>query len=403
MNIRDPQGHAAPHTGYAINRRFSNSTCCSIIGLSQIQHMTRRHHRHQLPGLVILIAGLLCSIYTVLAADDRSPLVVVSTAQTDIVIRQVPLSGTITSTRKAQLSTEVSGQVEKVVVEVGDRVEAGAALLELDREIDQLTLEALVAASRQAHAELLDAKRRLQDGKRLRKQNSISENDFRLLEAEVEIDGARLQQRLAEERRQQARVDRHTLRAPFSGAIAERLAETGEWIEPGEPVLTLIAVDDLRIEFRVPQEFYSRISPNTRISVTLDVFPEREFDGRIESIVPVSDAISRTFLIHARIDAGEARLTPGMSVHGRLHLSTGREGVVVSRDAILRYPDGRVTVWVIDPGSDPPTVSERRVTTGYSFDGLITIREGVQAGDVVIVRGNESLQEGQQVRIQRRE
>jgi hypothetical protein len=77
--------------------------------------------------------------------------------------------------------------------------------------------------------------------------------------------------------------------------------------------------------------------------------------------------------------------------------------VVISRDAILRYPDGRVTVWVINPGSEPPTVAEKRVTTGHSFDGLITIRDGIQAGDVIVVRGNESLQEGQQVRVQRRE
>ena len=69
----------------------------------------------------------------------------------------------------------------------------------------------------------------------------------------------------------------------------------------------------------------------------------------------------------------------------------------------LRYPDGRVTVWVINPNSEPPTVSEKRVVTGESFNGLITIREGIQADDVIVVRGNESLQEGQQVRIQRRE
>jgi RND family efflux transporter MFP subunit len=185
--------------------------------------------------------------------------------------------------------------------------------------------------------------------------------------------------------------------------ISERTTETGEWIEPGKPVLTLVAVNDLRIEFRVPQEFYSRLNTQSTITVTLDALPDREFDGTIDAVVPVSDASARTFLIHVKVDAGDARLTPGMSVHGKLNLTTGREGVVVSRDAILRYPDGRITVWVIDPDSAPPTVSEKRVTTGDSFDGLITIRGGIQAGDVIVVRGNESLQEGQQVRIQRGE
>jgi membrane fusion protein (multidrug efflux system) len=153
----------------------------------------------------------------------------------------------------------------------------------------------------------------------------------------------------------------------------------------------------------VPQEFYSGINPQSTLSVTLDALPELEFDGTIDAVVPVSDPSSRTFLIHVKVDSGDARLTPGMSVHGKLNLTTGRQGVVISRDAILRYPDGRVTVWVINPDSEPPTVSEKRVTTGHSFDGLITIREGVRAGDVIVVRGNEFLQEGQQVLIQRRE
>ena len=347
--------------------------------------------------LIILPAG------PCVAADDRSPLVVVSTARNDTVIKQVPLTGTLTSARVARLSAEVSGLVKAVHVEVGDRVEAGAELIDLDREIEQLTLEALQASTRQAGAELADARRRYDDAKKLREQKHISVNAHLLLEAEVEVDGTTLSQRRAEEQRQQARVMRHTLRAPFSGVISERFTETGEWIEPGRAVLTLVAVDDLRIEFRVPQEFYTRISPQRTLDVTLDALPGREFEGRNDAVVPVSDASSRTFLIHVRVDAGDARLTPGMSAHGKLNLSSGHQGVVVPRDAILRYPDGRVSVWVVNPGSEPPSVSEKRITTGDGHDGLVTIREGIQPGDLVVVRGNESLQEGQQVRIQGRD
>jgi len=358
-------------------------------------------HLQWLSVAVAAIALILLSAVTSISADDRSPLVVVSTAQTDTVIKQVPLTGTITSARVANVSAEVSGQVKAVNVEVGDHVENDAALVELDREIEQLTLDAQRASTRQVSAELADTKRRYQDAKRLRKQNNIAENQLRLLEAEVEVDGAMLKQKKAEERRQQARVERHTVRAPFGGVISERLTESGEWIEPGRPLVTLVAIDDLRIEFRVPQEFYPTINSQSAISVTLDALPEREFDGTIDAVIPVSDASSRTFLIHVRIDAGDARLMPGMSVHGKLNLATGRRGVVISRDAILRYPDGRVTVWVINPDIEPPTVSEKRVVTGHSFNGLVTILEGIQVDDVIVVRGNESLQEGQQVRIQR--
>jgi membrane fusion protein (multidrug efflux system) len=359
-----------------------------------------RHYRAPvavLAGVVLILSAGLC-----VAEAERSPLVVVGAAQSDTLIRQVPLTGTVTSARIAELSAEVSGQVEAVHVEVGDHVETGAALIEIDREIEQLTLQALQASTRQANAELADARRRYQDAKRLRAQKHISENELRLIEAEIEIDGATYMQKQAEERRQQARVDRHTLRAPFSGVISERSTETGEWIEPGRPVLTLVSFDNLRMEFRVPQEFYSSIGQNSALSVTLDALPDREFDGTIVAVVPVSDARARTFLIHVKVDSGDAHLTPGMSVHGKLNLASGLEGVVVPRDAILRYPDGRVTVWVINPGSQPPTVSEKRVSTGHSFNGLIAVREGIRAGDVIVLQGNEFLQDGQQVRVQRR-
>jgi RND family efflux transporter MFP subunit len=337
---------------------------------------------------------------TALATTDRTPLVVVSIAQTETVIKQVPLTGTITSAKVAQLSAEVSGQVETVNVEVGDRVDVGDTLLQLDREIEHFTLQSLQAETKQARAQLADAKRRYQDAEQLRKQKSISTNELRLLQAEVEVDAATLNRQLAEERKQQARVERHTLKAPFSGVISERSSEVGEWIEPGSPVMTLVAIDDLRIDFRVPQEFFTRINQQSAISVTLDALPEREFTGIIDTVVPVSDPRSRTFIIHVRVAESGTRMTPGMSVRGLLRLNTGRQGVVISRDALLRYPDGRVTVWVINPDAKPPTVTEKPVKTGHSFNGQITIREGVQAGDVIVVQGNESLQEGQQVRIQ---
>jgi RND family efflux transporter MFP subunit len=350
-----------------------------------------------------MTTGVVLSAVLSIASADRSPLVIVSTAKTDTVIQQVPLTGTVTSARIARVSAEVSGQVEAVNVEVGDRVETGMALIELDREIEQLTLDALRASTSQARVELADAKRRYNDANRLREQKNISENELRLREAEVKIDGATLAQKQAEEERQQARVDRHTLRAPFNGVISERLTETGEWIAPGSTVLTLVAIDDLRIEFQVPQEFYSSINTHSTLSVTLDALPDHEFDGTIIAVVPVSDTNSRTFLIHVKVNAGDAKLTPGMSVHGLLNLATGRKGIVISRDAILRHSDGRVTVWVINQENEPPTVSEKRVTTGHSFDGQITIHEGIQSGDVIVVRGNEYLQDGQQVRIQRLE
>ena len=88
-----------------------------------------------------------------------------------------------------------------------------------------------------------------------------------------------------------------------------------------------------------------------------------------------------------------------MSVRGRLRLDTGRQGVAVSRDAMLRFPDGRITVWVVDGGGETPVVRERIVQVGLEFDGLVEITSGLVEGERVVTRGNETLQDGQAVDI----
>ena len=80
-------------------------------------------------------------------------------------------------------------------------------------------------------------------------------------------------------------------------------------------------------------------------------------------------------------------------------MATGRSGVAVSRDALLRYADGRNTVWVIENSDGRPAVRERIVATGLEFDGLIEVTSGLEAGERVVIEGNESLRDGQVVTI----
>ncbi len=89
-----------------------------------------------------------------------------------------------------------------------------------------------------------------------------------------------------------------------------------------------------------------------------------------------------------------------MSVSALLRIGTARQGEIVPRDALIRYPDGRTTVWVVEVDNDRYTASERLVKTGLGFDGVVEIVQGLAAGERVVIRGNEALQQGQQVRIQ---
>jgi RND family efflux transporter MFP subunit len=137
----------------------------------------------------------------------------------------------------------------------------------------------------------------------------------------------------------------------------------------------------------------------TPVRVGVDALPGQGIDARIALVVPVSDPEARTFIARAAIENKAGLLAPGMSVSALLRIGTARAAEVVPRDALIRYPDGRTTVWVAEVDSDSYLVNERLVKTGLSFDGVIEILQGLTAGERVVIRGNESLQQGQQVRI----
>jgi RND family efflux transporter MFP subunit len=175
----------------------------------------------------------------------------------------------------------------------------------------------------------------------------------------------------------------------------------GEWVNPGTGLLELIATTGLRFEFRVAQRFFRDITLDTPVAVTLDAVPGEAMPARIDAIVPVSDPGSRTFLVRlVAADPEEEELAaPGMSVNAVFSMQTGRDGVAVSRDALVRYADGRKTVWVIEDSDARPVVRERIVRTGLEFEGLVEVTSGLEAGEQVVVEGNESLRDGQVVTI----
>jgi multidrug efflux pump subunit AcrA (membrane-fusion protein) len=113
----------------------------------------------------------------------------------------------------------------------------------------------------------------------------------------------------------------------------------------------------------------------------------------------VSDPGARTFLLRVEPAQPDAMMVPGMSASGELSLDTGRRALVVPRDAIIKYADGRVIVWVLQSANDGDVVVERPVITGLAFDGLVEVRSGLEAGARVVIKGNEALLAGQRVEV----
>lgn len=324
-------------------------------------------------------------------AKSKSPKVVLAQAKQEPLVEEVKLSGSVISPNIAKLSVQVSGQVKRLAVDLGKHVKAGDKILELDAELETLALAEAKAATEKAIEALNDAKRRLADVKKLSKQQAIPANQLESLSTEVRTDKAELKRVRIQQQLLEAKLQRYTVTAPFDGVISQKLTEMGEWVRPGDAVVELTAMRDLNIDFRVPQSVQTKLNPQADILIQFDAYPEKNFAGDIEWVLPITDIQTRTFRLRAKLNDEKLAIAPGMSARAILQIPSKQQGVTISRDALIRYPDGRIIVWVADQRSDKAKVSERLVKTGLQFDGKIVITEGLSANEWVVVQGNESL------------
>ncbi len=333
-----------------------------------------------------------------LALGEAAPVSVEVATQTDVE-EVIQLSGTVTAQRSARLSVATAGLVTALHVDDGSQVQEGQLLLELDAELAGHQYDAARAAESQARRALADARRRLEEARSLAPKQSIAETVVKDLAAEVAEDEAALQRAVAEVGYRKGIRDRHHLQAPFAGVISDRAVELGEWVTPGQAVLALVSSAQLRLDLQVPEDYIGRIDAGTRVSFYLGAARDTMHAGNVLTLVPVTDPTVRTFLLRVEPARPVPGMLPGMSARAELRLATGQRNISVPRDAVMHYPDGRVVVWVVEEKDGVATAAERLVTPGFRFGGRVEIRSGLGSGDRVVIKGNESLRNGQAVTV----
>jgi RND family efflux transporter MFP subunit len=342
-----------------------------------------------------LLGGLLAP--GVAAAEDVVP-VVVTTPRSAQIAEEIRLTGTLTAERSARLSPLVDGLVARVRVDAGDRVAAGAPLLDLDAVVATLALERARAGTAEARARSDEATRLASEAGRLVAERHLPQTELARREADAKLAAASLAASAVAEREQAELLRRHTLRAPFAGVVARRLTDVGEWVARGTAVLELVATDRVRLDLQAPQERFASIGADAKVRVYSDSRPGDPLPGRIVARVPVSDPTARTFLVRVLVDGAGGRLLPGTSATAVIGLPGSKAALVVPRDALRRYPDGTHSVFAIREVDGRGIAVERPVKIGRSGTDA-EILEGLEPGDRVVVRGNERLRAGQAVRI----
>lgn len=347
-----------------------------------------------------LSVGLLSIVFAVssLAQSPAVPVVAVE-AKREIVTESLPLTGTVTAQQQASLSSRITGLVQSVAVDAGSYVKQGDALLTLDPTLAELAAQSAEADRVEAQTQLTESKRLLEETRRLLASKSVPETQFLNREAAASMAASAARRAEVAHRQSLELLARHTVVAPFSGVITRKLTEAGEWVSTGAPVLRLVSLDNARVDVQVPQERLAAITDETPVEFTLDSSPNQSVEGRITARVPVSNPDTRTALVRIEPVDTAVLLPPGKSVRVTFHLRSDRPVLTVSRDALIRRADGTVSVMLAQPDGDQFTATSSRVDLGRTFSDHIEIRSGLEPGQLVIIRGNETVREGQPIRL----
>lgn len=339
----------------------------------------------RLGASVTLTIGL---ISVAVAQENRVETLVV---EDSLRLEVLPLTGSVNAPQTSQLSSTEAGQVSELTVEIGDRVTQDQPLLTLDTRYITLQRQRARAELAQAEADRDEAQRRLSEANQLSAQ-SIAASERRQRESALAAAQAIFEARQADYALTQLQLARHQVRAPFDGMVTQRESNIGEWVNPGDTLLTLIDLASLRVDFPVPLSAYQRFE-GAQLELRLEG-SDQWHSTRILARIPLDEG-SRQFLLRA-VPEATLDMLPGMAVEGRLQL-TGERGPSVPRDALIRRPDGSVSVWLARQSDDRWQAFEQRVEIGSSHQGEVAVNEGLAAGDRVIVVGNERLEEGQRV------
>ncbi len=307
--------------------------------------------------------------------------------------------GTFVAINGTNVTTEAGGVVKSIEFEAGKPVKAGTVLIRLNTANELATLNSLEATAKLAAVQR-DRWRTLGKDK-LVSQDEVEQRNTAAASARADADA------------QRALIAQKTIRAPFDGILGIRQVNLGQFLNPGDPIVSLQALDPIYLDFSLPEKRMGQVLPGTRVRATVDAMPGRTFEGEVTALQPEVDANTRNFRVQATFDNGEGNLRPGTFAHVGFDLGGARDVIVVPQTAISFNPYGNA-VYVIsktkraegekDMQGKPLTgdkliVRQRFVKTGATRGDLIAVTDGLKAGEQVATSGLLKLRNDAEVTI----
>jgi membrane fusion protein (multidrug efflux system) len=290
--------------------------------------------------LIGIIAGIkVMSVMKMMAGMKPPPPSVVSTAKAAYQEWQPEMRavGTLRAVRGADLALDIAGLVTKVNVQSGDEVKEGQVLLQLRDAEDVAQLHQLEAQATWAGVTFERFKKQLAVA-------AVSKADYDEKEAD-------LKSKLAAVAQQQVNVSKKQLRAPFAGRAGIVTVNPGAYLNSGATIVTVQQIDPVFVDFHLPQKDLGDLKVGQKVTLTLDAFADKKFEGTLSAISPKVDGDTRNVQVEAKIPNPDRILTPGMFANVNVEVGTKQRYLTLPQTAVVFNPYGE-TVFVVKKKSE---------------------------------------------------
>ncbi len=282
--------------------------------------------------------------------------------------------GTARAAESIQVTSRIASVVSRINFGEGQDVPAGQLLVELDSREIRADLAVAEAALQQSRSQF-ERSRQLADTR------IISQSQLEELEANMKMNEAQVQAA-------KARVENASIRAPFAGTLGLRRVSPGDLVGSDTVITTLDDTRSIRLEFTVPENFLAEIHKGMSIIAGSVVYPGQEFRGTVISVDSRVDPVTRSVTVIAQVPNTERLLKPGMFL--TVILERARRQVLMVPEEALSPRQGKQYVFLVRDGR----AVEREVEIGARSPGLVEVRTGIAAGDVIVTEGIQRLRDG---------
>lgn len=316
----------------------------------------------------------------VASAQNPAIPVEVGTIELATVAEEVEALGTLAADKSIIIASEIAGRVVALGFREGERVSKDQDLVKLDTAI-------LDAELKQAQADLSLARDTYDRNRSLVQRGAGTQVALEQATAQLASQEARVQL-------VQSKLAQATIKAPFTGVVGLRSVGVGDYISVGKPLVALTNIDPIKVDFRVPEIFLTRLKVGQPVQLKVDAVPDRPFTGQIFAIDPVVDVNGRAVKLRAKVPNADLVLKPGLFARITIVVDKRDDALLVPETAVV--PDGLgKTVFIIENGK----AKRVPVELGKRLTGKVEVVKGLKPGMQIVTAGQMRLREGSTVAI----